>query len=68
MIYYVDYTYEDESEIIAKVPDLEMALAIGQAKQKEYKEAGKCGIISAYTITGERGFFPMRKYFELWKL
>lgn len=67
MAYFVEFTHENESERIAETPDRAAAIAIGQAKQKEYKAAGKCGIISAYEITTERGM-PMRKCAEFWEV
>lgn len=67
MAYFVEFTHENESERIAETPDRAAAIAIGQAKQKEYKAAGKCGIISAYEITTERGI-PMRKCAEFWEV
>lgn len=67
MAYFVEFTHENESERIAETPDRVAAIAIGQAKQKEYKAAGKCGIISAYEITTERGI-PMRKCAEFWEV
>lgn len=67
MAYFVEFTHENESERIAETPDRAAAIAIGQAKQKEYKAAGKCGIISAYEISTERGI-PMRKCAEFWEV
>ena len=67
MAYFVEFTHENESERIAETPDKAAAIAIGQAKQKEYKAAGKSGIISAYEITTERGI-PMRKCAEFWEV
>ena len=67
MAYFVEFTHENESERIAETPDRAAAIAIGQAKQKENKAAGKCGIISAYEISTERGI-PMRKCAEFWEV
>lgn len=67
MAYFVEFTHENESERIAETPDRAAAIAIGQAKQKEYKAVGKCGIISAYEISTERGI-PMRKCAEFWEV
>lgn len=65
MAYFVEFTHENESERIAETPDRAAAIAIGKAKQAEYKAAGKNGIISVYEISTERGL-PMRKCYEFW--
>lgn len=67
MAYFVEFTSGNESERIAETPDRAAAIATGKAKQKEYKAAGKCGIISAYEISTERGI-PMRKCAEFWEV
>lgn len=67
MAYFVEFTSGNESELIAETPEKAAAIALGTAKQAEYKAAGKHGIISAYEITTERGI-PMRKCAEFWEV
>ena len=67
MAYYVEFTSDNKSERIAETPDRAAAIALGEAKQTEYKAAGKHGIISAYEISTERGT-PMRKCAEFWEV
>lgn len=67
MRFIVDFTSGDDTEIIAKTDDKAEAFAIGAAKQTEYANAGKHGIITCYENSTERGT-PMLKCYEFWKV
>ena len=66
-MFYLGFANEKREKRIGKAPDLETAIAIGEAKQKKYKAAGKHGIITAYEIVVKCGAY-MRKIYEAWRV
>lgn len=66
-MFYLGFAYDDKSKRIGKAPDLETAIAIGEAKQSKYKAKGKHGMIFVYEIVVKCGAY-MQKIYKAWKV
>ena len=66
-MFYLGFANEKREKRIGKAPDLETAIAIGEAKQSKYKAKGKHGMIFVYEIVVKCGAY-MRKIYEAWEV
>jgi len=66
--FYVDYTKGDRVRVLKKnIPDKQTAIEIAKAYLEKYRAKDKCGIITVFTISCERGA-PMQKIYDGFEL